>query len=573
MAGANIVQRIDEYFLELLQGWSIHTTVIVVLIATLLLYPLFFSQPPDTHPIRLSHQSTVSPVRQPGESAIYRSLETQHGYPLKSGLAVKEPGAPKWSSGKNGDLRDVWRQTVRGAIGDNGEATGKTGSILTVLGRERIVEHGLDEVSQEINIVGQYIRQHKGQRVAIVLPNSIEFLTTVFAAAFYGITPILIPCNLTVEVLIQVLQKTKPDFLVAAAGGLPLTEVVRFYGGLKQVVWVVEEGSRHMDWNEVPEGIGGQAGVGVWHEIVEEKKATVSPTLPDNAEHEPLKDLVSIWHGEKDDVGEVVEFTQKNLVAAIGSIISSLPKNRRFNSSDLLLPVESLSVIYPLTLTFAALFSGASIVLNSAVSQKTDIDLATRSVSPTIVVASAEIITRSISKTRSGMTMGWHKLVHWLETRTLTLGGRMPVATVFTSLFDYMRPAIGEQPGKLRLLYVSERANTGCPPLESADLSDLRAFTGARVVYALTAAKVAGAVTQTLIYDYRREEAPKGKHSHFGVPLSSVEVKLVDTAEHKTTDEGDPMGEITVSGPAVAGGQASLGVMGTFREDGTLAYV
>ena len=122
----------------------------------------------------------------------------------------------------------------------------------------------------------------------------------------------------------------------------------------------------------------------------------------------------------------------------------------------------------------------------------------------------------------------------------------MPVATVFAALFDYTRPAIGEQPGKLRLLYVSERASTGCPPLGSADLSDLRAFTGARVVYALTAAKVAGAVTQTQIYDYRREETPKGKHSHFGIPLSSVEVKLVDTPKHKTTDEGDPEGEVGV---------------------------
>ena len=143
MAGDNIVQRVDEYFLELLQGWNIYTTVIVIAIATFLLYPLFFSQPPDTHPILLSRQSIASPVRQPGESAIYRSPETPHGYPLKSGLGVKDPGAPKWSAGKNGDLRDVWRQTVRGAIGNDGEPTGKTGNILTVLGRERIVEHGL----------------------------------------------------------------------------------------------------------------------------------------------------------------------------------------------------------------------------------------------------------------------------------------------------------------------------------------------------------------------------------------------------------------------------------------------
>ncbi|KAH0545292.1 hypothetical protein FGG08_000591 [Glutinoglossum americanum] len=593
MAGDNIVQQIDTYLTELLGGWNIYTTAIVVVILTFLLYSLFTPHDPDTHPVLLARQSSVSPVRLPGESAVYRSPEITYGHSLRAGLGVKEPGAPKWAAGKDGDLRDVWRQTVRGAIGDSGEPTGKTGSILTVLGKERILEHRLDEVSRQINIIGQYIRQHNGQRIAIYLPNSIEFLTTVFgkstfhssndplanqvgvvsATTFYGITPILIPCNLPVETLIHTLQKTKPDFLIAAAGGLPLTDIVRFYGGLKQVVWVVEEGSRHMDWNEVPEGIGGQAGVGVWHEIVEEKKSTVGTALPDNTENESLKDLVVIWHGDKDDVGEVVEFTQENLVAGIAGIISSLPVNQRYNSSDLLLPVEPLSMVYPLALTFAALYSGASVVLNSAISQKTDLALATRSVSPTIVVASPEIITKSINKTRSEMTMGWHKLVYWFETRALTIGGRMPVASIFSSLFDYARPAIGEQPGKLRLLYVAERANTGCPPLDPVDLSDLRAFTGARVVYALTAARVAGAVCQTSIYDYRKDDARKGKHSHFGIPLSSVEVKVVDTPSHKITDEGDPTGEIVATGPAVAGRQAALGVIGTFRDDGTLAYV
>jgi hypothetical protein len=64
-----------------------------------------------------------------------------------------------------------------------------------------------------------------------------------------------------------------------------------------------------MDWNEVPEGIGGQAGVGVWHEIIEERKATVGTALPDNTGNEPLKDVVAIWHSSKGD--EEVEFTQK----------------------------------------------------------------------------------------------------------------------------------------------------------------------------------------------------------------------------------------------------------------------
>src|SRR5204863_2565234 len=91
----------------------------------------------------------------------------------------------------------------------------------------------------------------------------------------------------------------------------------------------------------------------------------------------------------------------------------------------------------------------------------------------------------------------------------------------------------------LRLLFVSHRAD-GDPQkqLTSDQLTDLRIFTGARVIYALTAAEVAGAVTQTNAYDYRRHLGP----SHFGAPMNSVEVKLTDHEEdagHERAVEGE----------------------------------
>ena len=121
---------------------------------------------------------------------------------------------------------------------------------------------------------------------------------------------------------------------------------------------------------------------------------------------------------------------------------------------------------------------------------------------------------------------------------------------------------MGTSPGKLRLLFVSERAGLNTPPLSSEDLSDLRIYTKARVIYALTAAKVAGAVTQTNMYDYRRGLTPSNKHSHFGVPLSCLEIKLKDNGPHKTTDEQNA-GQVVVTGASVAGGETALGVNGT----------
>jgi hypothetical protein len=163
------------------------------------------------------------------------------------------------------------------------------------------------------------------------------------------------------------------------------------------------------------------------------------------------------------------------------------------------------------------------------------------------------------------------KLAHYLESRSLT-SGRLPTDSFISRVNAPTRAAIGTTPGKLRLLFVSERAGLNTPPLSSDDLSDLRIYTKARVVYALTASKVAGAVAQTNIYDYRRGATPSNKHSHFGVPLSSVELKVKDTPNHKTTDE-QSIGELVVTGPSVAGGEVALGINAVFREDHTVAYV
>lgn len=208
----------------------------------------------------------------------------------------------------------------------------------------------------------------------------------------------------------------------------------------------------------------------------------------------------------------------------------------------------------------AALFSHSTVIINSVAGPGIDLTLATRSIAPTVTVISAETAVKLHSTTTQTITSGLKKLAHYLETRVLT-SGRLPTDTFFSRLNAPTRASVGTTPGKLRLVFVAERAGQNTPPLSSADLSDLRIYTKARVVYALTAAKVAGAVAQSNIYDYRRGNTPANKHSHFGVPLSAVEVKLVDNASHKTTDE-HAAGEIVVSGMAVAGGETRLGVIG-----------
>lgn len=128
----------------------------------------------------LARQSAASHVRFPGESAIFRSLDVPYGYPLRSGLNVKDPGAPKWTSGKDGDLRDVWKRAVSGPVDNDGKPAGCAGKILTVLGKQEVIEFSFEKLSGEIIAVGQHMRNHSGSRIAIYLPNSVELLVTLF---------------------------------------------------------------------------------------------------------------------------------------------------------------------------------------------------------------------------------------------------------------------------------------------------------------------------------------------------------------------------------------------------------
>ncbi|KAF2465224.1 uncharacterized protein BDR25DRAFT_270752 [Lindgomyces ingoldianus] len=571
-----IVEQLDVQIAQLLSGWNTVSTILLVGILGFVGWVVYDTQDADTHPLLLARQSQASYVRQPGESAIYRSPETPHGYPLRTGLAVKPPGAPLYTAGRDGDLRDIWRRVTgeipleknaasTGALGGKPSATGK---IMTVFGKEGITEHSIADITKEITIIGKHLQSHGAKKVAIYLPNSVEFLAALFAAAFYGFSPVLIPYNQPHPALIELLIRTGADSLIAEAGSLPLADVTRGVSGLRQVIWTVEKTSRHMDWNEVPEGIGGKIDVSVWHQLVQDQK-NGTLELPQDAAKAPS--MVFLWQEGVSKSVEIVEFTQQNICAATGALISSLPGAQRMSPSDLFLPADSFTHSYCLCLTLAALFSHATVIVNSVAGPGIDLTLATRTIAPTIAVVSAETAIKLHSTTTASITSGLKKLVHYLETRVL-ISGRMPTDTFFTRLNAPTRASVGTTPGKLRLLYVSERAGQNTPPLTSSDLSDLRIYTSARVVYALTAAKVAGAVAQTNIYDYRRGTTPANKHSHFGIPLSCVEVKLKDTLSHRTTDD-QCAGEVVVTGASVAGGETCLGLNGTFREDHTLAYI
>ncbi|KAL8357242.1 hypothetical protein RB598_002196 [Gaeumannomyces tritici] len=570
----SIMWHIDEGLTGLVGQWNSYTTTFVTLLLGILTYSLFTRADPDTHPMLLARQAQPAPVRQEGESAVYRSHASPHGMPLNTGLNVKDPGASKWSRGRDGDVRDVWRQAVAGTPETEGQIKGK-GRLLTVHGSEKVIEHNLDDITRQINLIGSHILDQGGNRVAVYLPNSVELVAALFACAFHNLTAIILPFNKSEEAVLSMLRRSAADTVVALPGSFPFDAVVKNYPALRNVVWVADDGTRHMDWNEVPKGTGGAVNVSTWHDIVAEQPVDAGRDLPAVEGQKEARDVTIFWQSKPGEMEEMVRFTSANLVAAVAGQMLAIPTSQRLGPSDLFLPADSLANTHTLILTLAALFSNSSVAFNSAAGGAEDLTLATRGISPTVLAATPAALLRTHAQASASVTKSaLARTVHGIQSRSLTQSGVMPVASLISSLNDGLRPALGHTPGKLRLVFVAERVGASTPPLSSTVLSDLRVFTGARVVYALTAPKVAGAVTQTEFYDYRVVEDPSAvsRASHFGSPLTTTEVLLRDKGEHKTTDDKIE-GEIVVRGPCVAGAEASLGVVGKIRDDNTLAYI
>ncbi|OJJ41735.1 hypothetical protein ASPWEDRAFT_179439 [Aspergillus wentii DTO 134E9] len=556
----SLVAKLDAVVADVLADWNIYTTLIAGALLAFVVISFVTSKDPDIHPFLLARQSTAFPVRQPGESSAYRSLETPYGFPLRSGLNVKDPGAPKWTSGRKGDLRDVWKSAIRGAI-EEGAVSGKQGKIYTVLGRKAI-EHSLDQITQEMNVIGHKLQESEKKTVAVCLTDSVELLASIFAGAFYGFKIILVPHNLQSETLSAHLQKAKADALIAEAGALDLSAVAKGNEQLTQVIWVAKLGSRHMDWNDIPGDLKGSLEVAVWHELVEEKKDLAGLEVPSWDPSSPSPSVTTVWPSSSQE-GDFIEYGPENLVSGISALNTVLARNQRFNKDDLVLSVDSLSRTYPLCQVMAALFSNASIALNSVAGENVDFALATVGVSPTVIIASSRTMSdyhEKFMRPHSGIVSS---ISHWFQARKLD-AGVMPShnLTQVTNLGPIAELSID----KLRLLCISHRFDGDKDArLTSEQLTDLRIFTGARVVYALTGPGIAGAISQTNIFDYRRFQGP----SHFGSPLSSVEVVLTGVSEGNGP-EAATEGNITVAGPAVVSGRTTLSGRGHIRYDNTL---
>lgn len=187
-----------------------------------------------------------------------------------------------------------------------------------------------------------------------------------------------------------------------------------------------------------------------------------------------------------------------------------------------------------------ALFSNASIALNSVAGEEVDFGLATVGVSPTVIIASSRTMSDYHDFVMQPQAGAISSFGRWVQTRTLD-AGNMPSKNFFSQLAR-IGPTAELSLDHLRLLCISHRIDApASSQLTTKQLTDIRVFTDARIVYALTGPGIAGAIAQTNVFDYRRKDGP----SHFGSPLSSTELTLTGVSEGLASET--PEGEVRLT--------------------------
>lgn len=90
---AGIIEQLDAALANLLSGWNVYSSVLLVGIVGFVVFVMLDTQDADTHPLLLARQAQAAYIRQPGESPAFRSPETPHGCTSRPLLANMCPAA------------------------------------------------------------------------------------------------------------------------------------------------------------------------------------------------------------------------------------------------------------------------------------------------------------------------------------------------------------------------------------------------------------------------------------------------------------------------------------------------
>lgn len=224
-------------------------------------------------------------------------------------------------------------------------------------------------------------------------------------------------------------------------------------------------------------------------------------------------------------------------------MLATLPRGQPLGPADTLLPTSSLATPYTLCWALGALYSNASLALNSVSGPRVDLLASLAHFKPTIIVTAPGTLNKYLLNwTHTGLGPG--RITKFWQRRSLKQGimpSRKPIPDL--SGQDAVMLIVELQSlSNVRAIFVGQdvHATDKEDRLASKSLDELRVDLGVKISYALTSGKVAGAVAQTNLQDYRDKKASVC----VGPPLGSVEVHLVGDEEVMTTPT--PSGKVRI---------------------------
>lgn len=502
--------------------------------AALFLLQNLYKPQPLVHPILLGRQSDVAPVRNPGESAVYRNYSTSAmgRLPLRPSAGVQTI-----IDLVRADLdspRTLWSTKVT-----NGQ----------LLARAKAFASGLDKLTN---------LQAGKSRVLFLLNDCLEFIIADLAFAAKSVTTVTISSP---ELLAEVLDNHPPSAIITDSDFLP------------HIIEQIYDFNQHNHTTLIIVGNPGRVGATVAKEVdllkfndIEKEGASnpVALSPPSDVNH------VFTIAFSKTPSGtslQAVEFTQQNLTAGVASTRSLLPVSSPPTPLDTIVSAFSLSTPYGRTIAYTAVYEGTSFATLSSTrifSENGDVrldasgalkDINSSSAfpipSPTILFVKPEHVTSLTSSilnaARSGSWLsgwGWrHKIAHAVE-------GFITKESLWDRLvFDAARvKVLGEGAGTLRALI----ATGGYTPADA--LTPTRIAFSIPFVNAVSSDLVCGPLFASYPHDLQIHpssgSAGEFKNTaHVGAPTVSLEVKLVGVDDAVIEGGEDPVGEVCVRGP------------------------
>lgn len=502
--------------------------------AAIFLLQNLYKPQPLVHPILLGRQSDVAPVRNPGESAVYRNYSTSAmgRLPLRPAAGVQtiidlvrvDVDSP----------RTLWSTKITNA---------------QLLARVQAFASGLDKLGK---------LQPGESRVLFLLNDCLEFLVADLAFAAKSITTMTISSS---ELLAEVLDSHPPSAIITDSDFL------------SHIVEQIYDLNRHNHTTVIVVGDLGGVGTSLAKEMDIIKFSDIEKDGSSNpAGLSPPNDVNHVFTVafSKTPSGtgfQAAQFTQQNLTAGVASTRSLLPVSSPPTPLDTIVSAFSLSTPYGRTIAYTAVYEGASLatlnstrIFSGSENVRLDVPGALKDInsssafpipSPTILFVKPEHVTSLTSSilnaARSGSWLsgwGWrHKIAHAME-------GFITKESLWDRLvFDAARvKVLGEGAGTLRALIATGGYTQG------DTLTPTRIAFSIPYVNAVSSGLVCGPLFASYPHDLQIHPSSGAggefeKIAHVGAPTVSLEVKLVGVDDALIEEGKDPVGEVYVRGP------------------------